>query len=97
MSPQNRAEKNKEVDTVRDNIIQNLTKLNGGNFNIQTMTKQEIASKFDKHAPHWKHFVSIAKYSIFEWMTEQCRIFLLKNKNNVRILGILQSLIPEIF
>ena len=92
MSSQSRTEKNKEVET-RNNIIQNLSKLSGGNFNIQTMTKQEIASKFDKHAPHWKHFVSIAKYSIFDWMTEQCRIFVLKNKNNVRILGILHFLL----
>jgi len=25
----------------------------GTNFNIDTMSKQEIAAKFDKHAPHW--------------------------------------------
>jgi SAM-dependent methyltransferase len=90
-----------------------ISKLNGKNFNVHKMTKEEIAQKFDNHAPHWfgsaystksffffffffffvclilsfrKQFVSICKYSIFEWLSVQCT--LLKRKSSFRSLGI---------
>jgi uncharacterized protein (TIGR00369 family) len=51
----------------------------GTNFNIDTMSKQEIAAKFDKHAPHWQDLVHKFHYKMLDWVTQQAKTYANKN------------------
>ncbi|EFC49461.1 hypothetical protein NAEGRDRAFT_78002 [Naegleria gruberi] len=53
---------------------ENLNKL-GKNFNIETMSKQEIAAKFDKHSEQWEFLTSVSDYqkNMISWVVNELK------------------------
>jgi hypothetical protein len=56
------------------------------NFNVSTMTKEEIAKRFDKHAPNWyellnsrsckrNYFIALSKYALLNYVKVQASTF----------------------
>jgi 1,4-dihydroxy-2-naphthoyl-CoA hydrolase len=65
----------------QSNPEKDISKL-GLNFNIDKMTKEEIAQRFDKHAPQWDKLTKISKYvPVFKWLDSKLKPLTNKNLN----------------
>jgi hypothetical protein len=57
----------------------------GTKFNVDSMTKEEIASKFDSHSENWETLVHHSKYEpVFAWIKDKCSEI---RDKDARILG----------